>query len=60
MANNEAQNNDLAYADTLWKSADALRGQFVAVLRHIIESEPNLALALGRPASPSAGDALHS
>jgi type I restriction enzyme M protein len=27
MANNEAQNNDLAYADILWKSADALRRQ---------------------------------
>jgi hypothetical protein len=30
MANNEALNNDLAYADTLWKSADALRGQIDA------------------------------
>ena len=30
MTNNEASNNDLAYAEDLWKSADALRGQFDA------------------------------
>jgi hypothetical protein len=27
MASNETHNTDLAYADTLWKSADALRGR---------------------------------
>src|SRR5437867_6497040 len=37
MANNEANNNDLAYADTLWKSADALRGQIdAAEYKHVV------------------------
>jgi type I restriction enzyme M protein len=37
MANNEAQNNDLAYADTLWKSADTLRGQVdAAEYKHVV------------------------
>jgi type I restriction enzyme M protein len=37
MANNEAPNNDLAYADTLWKSADTLRGQIdAAEYKHVV------------------------
>ncbi len=37
MANNEAQNNDLGYADTLWKSADTLRGQVdAAEYKHVV------------------------
>jgi len=37
MANNEITNNDLAYADTLWKSADALRGQVdAAEYKHVV------------------------
>ena len=30
MTNNEASNNDLAYAEILWKSANVLRGQIDA------------------------------
>jgi len=37
MANNDSTNNDLAYADTLWKSADALRGQVdAAEYKHVV------------------------
>lgn len=37
MANNEANNTDLARADTLWKSADALRGQIdAAEYKHVV------------------------
>ncbi|MGB5734871.1 MAG: type I restriction-modification system subunit M N-terminal domain-containing protein, partial [Thiohalocapsa sp.] len=37
MANNDTNNNDLAYADTLWKSADALRGQVDAAdYKHVV------------------------
>jgi len=37
MANNDASNNDLAYADTLWKSADTLRGQIdAAEYKHVV------------------------
>jgi type I restriction-modification system DNA methylase subunit len=37
MTGNEANNNDLAYADTLWKSADALRGQVdAAEYKHVV------------------------
>ena len=36
MANND-NNTDLAYADTLWKSADALRGQVdAAEYKHVV------------------------
>ena len=36
MANNEASHNDLTYADTLWKAADALRGQVdAAEYKHV-------------------------
>ncbi len=37
MANNETTNTDLAYADTLWKSADTLRGQVdAAEYKHVV------------------------
>jgi type I restriction-modification system DNA methylase subunit len=37
MANNDATNTDLAYADTLWRSADALRGQVdAAEYKHVV------------------------
>jgi len=37
MANNEATNTDLGYADTLWKSADTLRGQIdAAEYKHVV------------------------
>lgn len=37
MANNETTNSDLAYADTLWKSADTLRGQVDASeYKHVV------------------------
>ncbi|MDN5869790.1 MAG: type I restriction-modification system subunit M N-terminal domain-containing protein [Nitrococcus sp.] len=37
MAGNEAGNSELAYADTLWKSADALRGQVdAAEYKHVV------------------------
>ncbi len=37
MANNDASNTDLAYADTLWKSADTLRGQVdAAEYKHVL------------------------
>lgn len=37
MASNETHNNDLACADTLWKSADALRGQVdAAEYKHVV------------------------
>lgn len=37
MASNDATNNDLAYADTLWKSADTLRGQVdAAEYKHVV------------------------
>jgi len=37
MATTETNNNDLAYADTLWKSADALRGQVdAAEYKHVV------------------------
>jgi type I restriction enzyme M protein len=37
MASNETHNNDLAYADTLWKSADTLRGQIdAAEYKHVV------------------------
>jgi len=37
MGPNESSNNDLAYADTLWKSADALRGQIdAAEYKHVV------------------------
>jgi type I restriction enzyme M protein len=37
MASNATNNNDLAYADTLWKSADTLRGQVdAAEYKHIV------------------------
>ena len=37
MASNETHNHDLAYADTLWKSADALRGQVdAAEYKHVV------------------------
>lgn len=37
MADNPASNSDLAYADTLWKSADALRGQVdAAEYKHVV------------------------
>ncbi len=37
MATTETNNNDLAYADTLWKSADALRGQIdAAEYKHVV------------------------
>jgi type I restriction enzyme M protein len=37
MANNDTTNTDLAYADTLWKSADALRGQVdAAEYKHVV------------------------
>ena len=37
MATSETNNTDLAYADTLWKSADALRGQVdAAEYKHVV------------------------
>jgi type I restriction enzyme M protein len=37
MANNDTINTDLDYADTLWKSADALRGQVdAAEYKHVV------------------------
>ncbi len=37
MANGDTSLNDLAYADTLWKSADALRGQVdAAEYKHVV------------------------
>src|SRR5690348_5842652 len=37
MASNNTTNTDLAYADTLWKSADALRGQVdAAEYKHVV------------------------
>lgn len=37
MANNDTNHSDLAYADTLWKSADALRGQVdAAEYKHVV------------------------
>ena len=37
MAENDANNNDLTYADTLWKSADALRSQVdAAEYKHVV------------------------
>ena len=37
MANNETNNSDLAYADTLWKSADTLRRQVDASeYKHVV------------------------
>jgi len=37
MTNNDSNNTDLAYADTLWKSADALRGQVdAAEYKHVV------------------------
>ena len=37
MANNETNNSDLARADILWKSADALRGQVdAAQYKHVV------------------------
>lgn len=37
MVSNETLDNDLAYADTLWKSADALRGQVdAAEYKHVV------------------------
>lgn len=37
MGSHESANNDLAYADTLWKSADALRGQIdAAEYKHVV------------------------
>jgi type I restriction enzyme M protein len=37
MASNDSQNSDLAYADTLWKAADTLRGQVdAAEYKHIV------------------------
>jgi type I restriction enzyme M protein len=37
MANNSSAQTDLAYADTLWKSADALRGQVdAAEYKHVV------------------------
>ncbi|QVL48020.1 MAG: N-6 DNA methylase [Thiocapsa sp.] len=37
MASQDSNNNDLAYADTLWKSADALRGQVdAAEYKHVV------------------------
>ena len=37
MTTNETNNTDLAHADTLWKSADALRGQIdAAEYKHVV------------------------
>jgi type I restriction enzyme M protein len=37
MASDDSANNDLAYADTLWKAADALRGQIDAgEYKHVV------------------------
>src|SRR3978361_1481598 len=37
MANDTTANSDLGYADTLWKSADALRGQVdAAEYKHVV------------------------
>ena len=37
MADSSTTNTDLAYADTLWKSADALRGQVdAAEYKHVV------------------------
>ncbi|HEY8748451.1 MAG TPA: type I restriction-modification system subunit M N-terminal domain-containing protein, partial [Tepidisphaeraceae bacterium] len=37
MAEDRAQESDLAYADVLWKSADALRGQVdAAEYKHVV------------------------
>ena len=37
MPGNDAQNSDLTRADTLWKSADALRGQIdAAEYKHVV------------------------
>jgi len=37
MASNGAENNDLAYAEILWKAADALRGQVdAAEYKHVV------------------------
>lgn len=37
MANNDAGISDLSYADTLWKAADALRGQVdAAEHKHVV------------------------
>lgn len=42
MASNDTNNNDLAYADTLWKSADTLRGQIdAAEYKHIVHEASN-------------------
>ena len=36
MSNDSSPNSDLGYADTLWKSADALRGQVdAAEYKHV-------------------------
>src|SRR4029077_2341588 len=37
MADNDTSNNDLTYADTLWKTADTLRGQVdAAEYKHVV------------------------
>ena len=37
MANNDAATSDLNYADRLWKTADALRGQVdAAEYKHVV------------------------
>src|ERR1700761_2227408 len=37
MANNDVMTSDLSYADTLWKAADALRGQVdAAEYKHVV------------------------
>lgn len=37
MASNEANTTDFIYADTLWKAADALRGQVdAAEYKHVV------------------------
>ncbi len=37
MVNGDTNNSDLAYADTLWKAADSLRGQIdAAEYKHVV------------------------
>jgi hypothetical protein len=49
MAKDSSENSDLTYADTLWKSADALRGQVdAAEYKHVI-----LGNAIAPPSTPN-------
>ncbi|MEY6433904.1 hypothetical protein ABC977_15985 [Thioalkalicoccus limnaeus] len=42
MATTETNSTELGYADTLWKSADTLRGQIDAAILAVERNNPNL------------------